>query len=402
MKKFRLIFRPIATVFLVLLVILCVYTFLMTDVLKKSYVNVFGYTYFVVASGSMSGTIEVNDVIFVKITKDVKLDDIVTYEDKDGALVTHRLVNINGEKYILKGDINNTTDDPVDKSQIIGKVSFILSPSFLLKSIAVFLIIFIFLALVNFDKIIKKYIIKSDSNSVPLDSKIFVNPKRRDEGPSTGLTVTINLLEFESLKKLNEQEELVEEDTLPADDGVFAFNPSSSKKKHKVEKETIELVLSILKCKNNDLISARMNKKWVGRFQYVYRLSLLALYNNEEDFQDELSHPSFREIYDYDLEKSGLSETIRNRIYDLPIYLFLRLLTYTILFNDDEMFDGIYKILKYKYSVDQEGVFKTVHRSEAGEVRSLIAFMKTIAEQFDKNHTFELDKIDRLVRIKNY
>ena len=34
----------------------------------QDYVNVFGYTYFVVASGSMSGTIEVDDIIFVKIT----------------------------------------------------------------------------------------------------------------------------------------------------------------------------------------------------------------------------------------------------------------------------------------------------------------------------------------------
>ena len=183
---------------------------------------------------------------------------------------------------------------------------------------------------------------------------------------------------------------------------AFAFNPSSSKKKHSTEKETIELVLSILKCKNNELVSARMNKKWVNRFQYVYTLSLLALYNNHEDFQEELLYPSFKEIYDYDLEKTGLTETIRNRIYDLPIYLFLRLLAYAILYNDDEMFDGIYKILKYKYSIDHEDVFKKVNRNDAGEVRSLIAFMKTISEQYDKNHTFELDRIDRLIKIKNY
>ena len=107
-----------------------------------------------------------------------------------------------------------------------------------------------------------------------------------------------------------------------------------------------------------------MNKKWVGRFQYVYRLSLLALYNNEEDFQDELSHPSFREIYDYDLERVGLTEAIRNRVYEMPVYIFMILLTYAVLYNDDEIFDGVYKILKYKVMVDGNGSFKTISKTD--------------------------------------
>ena len=57
MNKIKNILKKCATVFLVLLVSLCIYTFVVTDILKKDYVNVFGYTYFVVASGSMSGTI---------------------------------------------------------------------------------------------------------------------------------------------------------------------------------------------------------------------------------------------------------------------------------------------------------------------------------------------------------
>ena len=64
----------------------------MTDILKKDYVNVFGYTYFVVATGSMSGTIEVDDIIFVKITKSVKINDIITFKNKDGDIITHRLI----------------------------------------------------------------------------------------------------------------------------------------------------------------------------------------------------------------------------------------------------------------------------------------------------------------------
>ena len=58
MKTLKKCLKVLATIFLVLLVTISVYTFAVTDIMKKDYVNVFGYTYFVVASGSMSGEIE--------------------------------------------------------------------------------------------------------------------------------------------------------------------------------------------------------------------------------------------------------------------------------------------------------------------------------------------------------
>ena len=88
MNRFKKILKAIATFFLVVLVLLCVYTFVVTDIMKKDYVNVFGYTYFVVASGSMSGSIEVDDIIFVRITKDVKENEIITFLDDDGNLLS--------------------------------------------------------------------------------------------------------------------------------------------------------------------------------------------------------------------------------------------------------------------------------------------------------------------------
>ena len=81
MKYIKKILKYIATGFLVFLVSLCLYTFIVTDILKKDYVNVFGYSYFVVATGSMSGYIEVNDIIFVKLDNNVKhmdIDDVIT------------------------------------------------------------------------------------------------------------------------------------------------------------------------------------------------------------------------------------------------------------------------------------------------------------------------------------
>ena len=471
MKKAKNIFKFLATAFLVMLVLLCIYTFVVTDIMKKDYVNVFGYSYFVVATGSMSGTIEVDDIIFVKITKDVKVNDVVTFKNKDGDIITHRLIKLDGARYITKGDVNNVSDEAISKDQIIGRVSFVVSPSFILKCIAIFLIIFIFLALVNFDNIIKKFIIGDSNNKEPVlpkkefnikqdlkttqsisndnvsieknenknDSKtkkiqsilkndssvelledsvttnsnrlpddIFKNPKKRFEEPSSGLTVTISIDEMEELDKIHsrevlqkEREELVEN----YDDYQFSYTPMKKKNKNLREKETIDFVVSILKCKNNSIAKARMNKKWLERYRYVYKLCFLLLTGSTELLNDEIERPPFKEIYDYDLDKVGLTQSIRNRIYDMPIYVFLRILTYSVLYNDDEMFDGIYKILKYKAMIDPNKEFTQLSRSDKEafkQVNTLISFMKKVSNKFDNKHVFELEKIERMVQIGKY
>jgi hypothetical protein len=237
-----------------------------------------------------------------------------------------------------------------------------------------------------------------------LPDDIFVNPKKRYEEPSSGLTVTININEMEKITKdqvVDVKKE--EENEILNSDDYFVFEPTISRKKYSNEKETIDLIISVLKCKSSNLASARMNKKWLTRFQYIYRLCHLVL--NGDDINDDVMNPPFREIYDYDLDKSGLTETIRNRIYELPIHLFLRVLTYCILYNDDEMFDGVYKILKYKVSTDMDGTFKKLAKSDRQSMKdlnSLVEFMKNISSRFDKKHVFELDKIEKMVKIKNY
>ena len=182
MANVKKIFKAVAYVFLFLLVSLCLYTFVMIDILHKDYVNVGGYTYFVVKTGSMSGTLEVNDVIIVKVGKNPKVNDIVTYMDEEGKIVTHRLIRKVGNKYITKGDVNNTEDEPFTDDKLIGVVKSVISPSFVLKLIATFLILFIFLALINFDEVFKKYIVKEDNKvtgSVPDD--IFEKEKVKED-----------------------------------------------------------------------------------------------------------------------------------------------------------------------------------------------------------------------------
>lgn len=81
----------------------------------------FGYGCAVVLSGSMEPALEIDDLIFVKKQDDFEVDDIVVFQD-GGSLTVHRLLSIDGETAVTKGDANNVADEPISTSQLIGCV----------------------------------------------------------------------------------------------------------------------------------------------------------------------------------------------------------------------------------------------------------------------------------------
>ena len=412
MKKKKKIFKSIAYTFLVLLVSLCIYTFVVTDIMKKDYVNVFGYTYFVVKTGSMSGTLEVDDIIIVKLSKDANLNDIITYVNDDGEIITHRLVRKVSGKLIAQGDVNNAEDNPITNDQLIGVVKLAISPSFILKLVATFLILFIFLALINFDNIIQKYIIKEKKKVVTgtVPEEIFVTKEHKKEEKS-GLTVTIPLNEIANIEKAQEKEIESEEEIeiLEVEDVIDIDNNSIVTKERNTarerERELLEQISNLLRIKNDSLTTTRINKKWLTKYQYVYKLALIVNTGDLVELEEAINHPTFKEIYDYDLDRAGLYENLRNKIYDMPIYIFLRILTFAILYNDEEFFDGIYKIMKYKIQIDKLGYFKEVKKNDTygrKQLKSLITFMQKIPMKFDNKNVFELERIEKYVKLKSY
>ena len=69
----------------------------------------------------MSPTFEIGDVVIVKLTKHVNVNDIIVYQDgKD--FITHRLVEKNGDELIAKGDANNSEDKPIQLDMVLGQV----------------------------------------------------------------------------------------------------------------------------------------------------------------------------------------------------------------------------------------------------------------------------------------
>lgn len=112
----------ILLIFVSLLIIIGIYYLFQIKILNNPYANIFGYTFFEVATGSMADTIEIGDVVVVKITKDIQENDIIVYQEEEN-FITHRLIKINEKgEWITKGDANNTEDSPIQETQVLGKV----------------------------------------------------------------------------------------------------------------------------------------------------------------------------------------------------------------------------------------------------------------------------------------
>lgn len=84
----------------------------------------FGLSFLVVTTGSMEPEINIGELVIIQEKDKYKKDDIVTYLDKDGFLITHRIVEINDSFMITKGDNNNVLDEPGSVETIKGKVIF--------------------------------------------------------------------------------------------------------------------------------------------------------------------------------------------------------------------------------------------------------------------------------------
>ncbi len=125
MKIIKRIFITILTLLLVLVFLFNAYTFYSVKVLGKDLATINGYAVLEVVSGSMEPTIHIGDMIIIN-TKETnfKENDIVTFYDVNGSFVTHRILSIEGEEMVTKGDYNNTVDEAMPLSNIVGKFVF--------------------------------------------------------------------------------------------------------------------------------------------------------------------------------------------------------------------------------------------------------------------------------------
>jgi len=136
MKIIKRIITGLVTVILVLILSFNLYNFISINILGKKLPTINGYAVLEVISGSMEPNISIGDMVIIDTKiKNYKEKDIVTFLDTNGKFVTHRILEINKDSIITKGDANNTIDDPIDEEDILGRyVSKITGIGALIKS----------------------------------------------------------------------------------------------------------------------------------------------------------------------------------------------------------------------------------------------------------------------------
>ncbi len=105
-----------------LLIIIFIESFYSKFIKKEFPVNLFGLSFLCVSTGSMEPSINIGECIIINRKEKYFKNDIVTYLDNDGFLITHRIIDIDEDNVICKGDNNNLNDPEVSVDNIKGKV----------------------------------------------------------------------------------------------------------------------------------------------------------------------------------------------------------------------------------------------------------------------------------------
>lgn len=76
-----------------------------------------------ITSSSMWPTLKQGDLVLIKgVNKEeLQVGDVVVYQNEMGFTI-HRIVKMDGETLVTKGDANNINDSPVKYEQLIGRL----------------------------------------------------------------------------------------------------------------------------------------------------------------------------------------------------------------------------------------------------------------------------------------
>ncbi|MBE5762191.1 MAG: signal peptidase I [Clostridiales bacterium] len=85
-----------------------------------------GWSWAVIGSGSMEPEIKVYDMVVVHEQDDYEVGDVIAFHSGDIS-ITHRIIDIDGDSFITKGDSNQMHDrSPVPYLDVIGEVVLVI------------------------------------------------------------------------------------------------------------------------------------------------------------------------------------------------------------------------------------------------------------------------------------
>ena len=118
--------------------------------------SILGFYFAIVVGSSMYPTLYDGDFLVINQNADYEINDIVCFFDEENRRIVHRIINIEGNDIITKGDFNSFEDLPISTNKIVGKVVFkstLLGYIFRNVHIIIFVfILIILLKLKNFEK----------------------------------------------------------------------------------------------------------------------------------------------------------------------------------------------------------------------------------------------------------
>ena len=76
-----------------------------------------------ITSGSMWPVLKQGDLIFIKqvAKEEIAVGDVIIYKNPKGFTI-HRVVKLNEDSLITKGDANNVKDSPIGYDEIVGRL----------------------------------------------------------------------------------------------------------------------------------------------------------------------------------------------------------------------------------------------------------------------------------------
>lgn len=116
--------KSIIKIFDVILIFFCIILVLNFVISRQKGDDLFfinGYSSAVILSGSMEPTLSIDDLVIIKAKEKYERGDIVVFESEN-KLIVHRIVKINDDFVVTKGDANNVDDDKIEVNKIKGYV----------------------------------------------------------------------------------------------------------------------------------------------------------------------------------------------------------------------------------------------------------------------------------------